>query len=243
VSLTLPWLIMRRNGLESPNSARFRLVTGACAATALAVVIASLFVVTANMVQIANYLQPLVVGGCLALAMARTHQGTSLPRCYVTACLGLAFLTSIRAIGMTTWGAACANDVNYTAALHRLREELDTTPAGSTVVISAAYLYETARHDEVRWIHSDWPGKTDFSSSDWERNALVALKPAKLVVTQFDYYRRYEAVLAGLKARPELVEMKMQNTAGIPAPDSIQRLQKVVQHISWAPVVVDFSWR
>jgi len=46
-----------------------------------------------------------------------------------------------------------------------------------------------------------------------------------------------------LKTRPEVVEIKMENTVKVPAPDSMKRLQKVVQHISWAPVVVEFSWR
>jgi hypothetical protein len=133
--------------------------------------------------------------------------------------------------------------MSYPRTLERLRQELRTTAPGSAVVVSAAYLYETARHDELHWVHADWPGKPGFSGGDWERDALVALKPAKLIVTQFDYYRRYEAVLEGLKTRPGLVEVRMENTAKVRAPDSIKRLQKVVQHIAWAPVVVDFSWR
>lgn len=242
ISLLLSWLMARRNGHEPSGAARFWLVTGPCTATALAVVVASLFVVTANMVQIANYLQPLAVGGCLALVMTRIPR-PSLPRRHLAVFLGLAFIVSIRAIGMTTWGLACATDMSYTTMLRRLRAELKTTAPGSTVIVSAAYLYETARHDELQWIHSDWPGKTDYSRGDWERDALVALKPAKLIITQFDYYRRYEAVLADLKTRPKLLEFQIHNTAKMPAPDSIRPLQRVVQHLSWAPVVVDFSWR
>jgi hypothetical protein len=40
-----------------------------------------------------------------------------------------------------------------------------------------------------------------------------------------------------------LVEFEISNAAQFPPPDSIPKLQKVVQHISWAPVVVTFSWK
>jgi hypothetical protein len=242
VSWIGPWWIVKRKGQELKGSARFWLLTGACTAVALAVAIASLSVVAANMVAIAAYLQPLAVGACLAFVL--THTGRpSLPRSSLVVISGLAFIVSIRAIGMTTWGVACAHDVSYPRTLERLRHELNATAPGSAVVISAAYLYETARHDELHWIHSDWPGKPGQAGGDRELDALVALKPAKLIVTQFDYYRRYEAVVEGLKARPELVAVKLENTGRIRTPDSIKSLQKVVQHISWAPVVVDFSWR
>lgn len=130
-------------------------------------------------------------------------------------------------------------DLSYSGTMQRLRHELATSPRGSTVVASAAYLYETARRDDVRWIHSDWPATPDVSGDE----ALRRLKPAKLIVTQFDYYRRYEPVLAALSRQPDLVEIKIQNTATLSPPDSIESLRKVVQHISWAPVVVEFSWR
>ena len=271
VSVLLPWLVLKRNGRGPADDKQFWLMAGACTATAVGVVIASLSVVTANMVQIANYLQPLAVGACLALVITRTDAneglfrsseqpraglesqtklvtttargGATLPRRCLAIFLALAFIVSIRAIGMSTWGVACANDMDYATALDRLRTELNATAPGNTVLISAAYLYETARHDNLNWIHSDWPGKPDYSRGDWERDALLALKPAKLIITQFDYYRRYEAVLGGLRTRPELVEIKIENTIKVPAPDSMKRLQKVVQHISWAPVVVEFSWR
>ena len=241
-AVLLPWLLVKIKGHEPAGGARLWLLAGADTATALAVAAASLFVVTANMIAIAAYLQPLIVGVCLALVMTHT-QRPSLPRSCQLVCWGLAFIVSIRAIGMTTWGAVCANDMSYPRTLDCLRQELRTTAPGSAVVISSAYLYETARHDELHWVHADWPGKPDFSGGDWKRGALVALKPAKLIVTQFDYYRRYEVVLDGLKSRPELVEFKIANTAKVRAPDSIKPLQRVVQHISWAPVVVDFSWR
>jgi hypothetical protein len=110
-------------------------------------------------------------------------------------------------------------------------------------VLSSAYLYEAARHKELRWIHSDWmaPAPRHRPSADWE--GLLALRPARLILTQFDYYRRYQPLLAQLKTRPGLAQVEIVNSARLPAPDSIRPLQKVVQHISWAPVVVTVSWK
>jgi hypothetical protein len=148
----------------------------------------------------------------------------------------------VRAIGMTTWGVACNTDMGYRESVELVQKQLDDTAPGSAVLLSSAYLYEGARHPGLRWIHADWPGKPAHSTT-WEGDALMKLKPAKLVITQFDYYRRYEVVLAHLQAQPALVEIKLRNTAKIPSPDSIKSFRRVVQHISWAPVVVEFSWR
>jgi hypothetical protein len=95
----------------------------------------------------------------------------------------------------------------------------------------------------VTWIHSDWLAKAQSSKSGSDREGLIALKPAKAILTQFDYYRRYQQVIEPLKSRPELVEIQLINTAKTPPPDSIKSLQKVVQHISWAPVIITFSWK
>ena len=65
----------------------------------------------------------------------------------------------------------------------------------------------------------------------------------KLVLTQFDYYRRYKLILAGLQASQVPVEITVENTARVRSPDSYERFQQVVQHISWAPVVVTLSWK
>ncbi|MBE0544595.1 MAG: hypothetical protein IH623_24920 [Verrucomicrobia bacterium] len=276
----LIWLGMRgRSFLHRSDAVTILLI--AALATALAVIAASLFAVTANMVQIANYLQPLVVGVFLTVLARTTHGLRSrqreeaevkssdsgppphvggyslspfpaavfssrplggLPGGIVAGFLMLALLVSVRMVGMSTWGVACAADMSYAATMQRVREELDAIPAGSAVVVSSAYLYDTARRDDLRWIHSDWPGETAGFQADWELNALVALKPARLIITQFDYYRRYHGVLAGLQRESGRVEIKLQNTAGVAPPDASRLMQKVVQHVSWAPVVVEFTW-
>ena len=218
------------------------LVTGAATLAALAIVGASLFLLSPNSVLFVGPVQPLIVGGCLALLAAR-HSGRAWLRAQVWLFVGLAAVGSIRAVGMTTWGVACAADAGYPSALQRVRSELNGCGPGNTVVLSAAYLYEAARHKELRWVHSDWmePAQRHRPSADWE--GLLALKPARLILTQFDYYRRYEPLLAQLKTQPALAQVQIVNTAKLPAPDSIRSLQKVLQHISWAPVVVTVSWR
>jgi hypothetical protein len=143
---------------------------------------------------------------------------------------------------MTTWGAACAADAGYPSALRCVRSELDGCAPGNTVVLSSAYLYEAARHNDLRWIHSDWmePAQRRRPSADWE--GLLALRPARLILTQLDYYRRYQPLLARLQTQPGLAQVQIVNTTKLPAPDSIPPLQRVLQHISWAPVVVRVKW-
>jgi hypothetical protein len=63
------------------------------------------------------------------------------------------------------------------------------------------------------------------------------------VLTQFDYYRSFVTPLGKLRQRPELVEIHMRDLAGVRVPDAIASLHRVVQHISWAPVIVDLNWK
>ncbi len=91
-----------------------------------------------------------------------------------------------------------------------------------------------------------------FTPTGWNRPGGIGPAPigkdswpssrSRLILTQFDYYRRYQPLLAQLKTRPGLAQLQIVNTAKLPAPDSIRPLQKVLQHISWAPVVVRVSW-
>ncbi len=216
-------------------------VTAASTLAALAVVGASLFLLAPSSVQFVGPLQPLIVGGCLALAAARPWQPRRLAAC-AWLFLALAAIGSIRAIGMSTWGVACAADAGYPSALRHVRAELKSCAAGSTAVLSSAYLYEAARHSQLKCIHSDWmePPERGRPSADWD--GLTALKPARLILTQFDYYRRYQPLLQRLKTRADLAEVQIVNTARLPAPDSFPSLQKALQHISWAPVVATIRW-
>lgn len=239
-AILLPWLLTRR-----PARARgggVRIVFLASALTALAVMMAGLTFLTANVVGIAGYLQPLIVACGLAWAASVSARPSAI-RFQRGLFVALALLASIRALGLTTWGVACATDVSYWKAVGMVRRELADVRAGQPIVLSSAYLYEAARHPNVRWIHSDWPGPADAADRNPDLPALLRLKPAKLVLTQFDYFRRYEAQLAALGSRPEVAALKVRQTARVAAPDSIRSLQRVVQHLAWAPVIIDVEWR
>ena len=74
-------------------------------------------------------------------------------------------------------------------------------------------------------------------------DSVRKLRVKKLVLTQFDYYRRYELVLEELGLDRDNIEIRIVNTARIRAPDSYRPLRQVLQHISWAPVIVTLNWK
>lgn len=243
VAAFLPWAwFSQHNDIEHPEYARHEFVLIPALLGALGVVAACLFALTPNTVAIANYLQPLIVASYAAFCVT-IFPGQRWVRWQVI-CLALAaVIGSTRAVGMSTWGLACASDVSYAQAVNRVDEELAKLPAGSKVVVSSAFLYEASKHGDLTLIHSDWlhPAKLSPPVTDWA--ALAALKPPKLILTEFDYYRQYEAILKHLTNEPASSGIQVTNTAKISPPDAYPRLQRVVQHISWAPVIVDLSWR
>jgi len=241
VMIVLAWLAIggaiNRERLKHSSS---MLVALCGSLVALVLMGGCLLVLTPNTIHIAGYLQPVIVGSFLAAWVTERDKSTRrwtqlLP--FVAAAL----LVSVRAIGMTTWGVVCARDVSYEAARLRVNAELYAVPSASTLFVSAAFLYETARRTNVTWLHSDWPAPA--SEPNWEQRALESLKPAKLILTQFDYYRRYETVLTEFQRTHPWIEIGITNLAQTRPPDAIPTLRKVVQHLSWAPVVVDFNWR
>jgi len=207
----------------------------------LGVIAASMFFWTPNAVFMTCFLQPLIVAGCLTVTPLFVHRPRMLS-VQTAAFIGLAALGAIRAIGMTTWGLACAHDFGYSAAIQEVSTELENV-GEEPVVLSSAYLYEAARHPNVRAIHSDWLAPASRDEPNHDLAGLIKLKPAKLILTQFDYYRRYRNVCAALQARPELVSLQVADAAHLRTPDSFKSIQQVIQHISWAPVVVTMSWK
>jgi hypothetical protein len=242
VAVFLPWTwFKQQNDNEHIKYARHEFVLVPALLAALAVVVACLFVLTPNTVAIANYLQPVIVATYLAVCATILPDGRS--RRLQVACLSLAVLVgSTRAIGMSTWGLACATDVNYSSATRLIETELTTLPPGSIVVISSPFLYAAAKHNELSLVHSDWMGKAWANPPLTDLQALESLRPRKMILSQFDYYRRHEPVLEQLEKKPDLCDVSITNTARIPAPDSYPSLQRVVQHISWAPIIVDLNW-
>jgi hypothetical protein len=240
VAVFLPWSWLRQHSdVEHATYARYEFILLPALLAALAVVVACLFVLTPNTVAIANYLQPLIVGSYLAFC-ATVFPAERRPRCQLI-CLGLAaLLGSSRAIGMSTWGLACASDVGYSAATQRIETELSALPPGSIVAVSSPFLYAAAHHTDLSLVHSDWIGKAWANPPLSDLDALNALKPRKIILSQFDFYRRYEPVLGQLD--PALCDYHVTNTAHILPPDAYPPLRRVVQHVSWAPIIVDINW-
>lgn len=237
----LAWLAIKWRALlhHLAGSAQLRLVVSGTLAV-LALMCGCLVVLTPNTIHVASYLQPVIVGGFLALMTAGSSLDLKWRRTLHGLFLAAALLVSIRAIGMTTWGVLCHRDVNRAQALTLVNQSLDSAPANGTVFVSAAYLYETAQRTNIIWLHSDWA--TRANEGDWELRAIKERRPARLLLTQFDYYRRYERIVSQFRRERGDVEVQITNTARVQPPDALPSMRKVVQHISWAPVIVEFTW-
>jgi hypothetical protein len=200
---------------------------------------ACLFVVTANWLIAVNYFQPILVG--LFLTAAARKFPEFLHARATTVCLALLVgLVAVRAIGLTTWGVACSLNDSYASARQRVAGELASVPPHANVLLSSAYLYEADRHPGGNWFHSDFAPRREEGEN--YPLALRRLHAAKLVLTQFDYYRRYQPVLEELRAAGG-VQITVTNLAHVRPPDSYARLQKILQQVSWAPVIVDLDWK
>jgi len=117
------------------------------------------------------------------------------------------------------------------------------TKTEKPVLVSSAFLYQASGMGVKNAINSDWY----FDHAHWVTNAeidaLIQLQPRKMVLTQFDFYRGVSAPVSQLQQRPDLVEVRVRNFAAFPVPDASHSLQRVVQNISWAPVIVDLDWK
>ena len=153
-------------------------------------------------------------------------------------------LVSIRAIGMTTWGVVCAWKNSYASTQAILRRELEpfvNSPA--PVIISSPFLYGTCEMGVQNAVHTDWYFIHGVGASATASDSFVRLRPARLVLSQFDYYRAFVPLLQELRTRPDLVDIHVRDCAEVQTPDAIPSLQRVIQHISWAPVIVDLDWK
>jgi hypothetical protein len=243
IAVFLPWSWFKQhNDVKDAEYARQEYLLVPALVGAFGVVAACLFVLTPNTVAIANYLQPVIVASHLAFC-AKIFSGRRWLHCQVI-CLSLAALVgSARAIGMSTWGLICAADVSYASATHRVEAELANLPPGSEVVLSSPYLYDASKHGNLTLIHSDWMARAWAKTPVSDLQALEALKPSRIILTQFDFYRRYQPVLEELEKQPGLCEVRITDTARIRPPDAYPPLRRVIQHVSWAPVIVDLNWQ
>jgi len=242
VAVLLPCSWFRQHNDVAPEKyLRLEFVLVPALLGALGIVAACLFVWTANSVAIACYLQPVIVGTYLALC-GIIFAGEKWLRQQVVLLSLAVVLGSVRAIGMSTWGVACATDVGYPTAVRNVDAALKSLTSGSTAVVSSAFLYQAATHRDLILIHSDWMIKAKTGVPDADQRALVRLKPRKLILTQFDYYRRYRRTLEAVRKEPTLKKIEVVDAAHVRPPDAYPSLQQVVQHISWAPVTVTLTW-
>lgn len=234
---------LKRHGIGSTQacSPSMIVILVACTLASVCLTAASLSVLTPNAVSFVYYLQPLVVAGYLS--WVGTQSSTTRQWLFPWGLFfALALLVSIRAIGLTTWGVACAYDFGYSQTKSRVQEQLLACRTNATVVLSSAYLYDAARIDRVKLVHSDWmtPSQRAFRNTDWE--GLMKLKPEMIILTPFDYYRRYDVLLARLREHPELASFEVTFSSRLSPPDASRSIQRVLQHISWAPVTIRFRW-
>jgi hypothetical protein len=202
---------------------------------------ADLTLLSANYIGYVLFSQIILAAGLLALIGIFFSSRARCLRLFIFCC---AALMSIRAIGLTTWGAACAWENSYAQTQTTLRVELAPFATNNTpVFISSAFCYDAEKLRVRHPVLCDWY----FNHATWTNNAqlngLVRSRPAKLVLTQFDYYRSFERVLAQLRQHPELAAIRVRDLAEIKPPDAIPALSRVVQNISWAPVIVDLDWK
>lgn len=236
----LPWLVARRRELFSRPAPWLALSAGIFVMGWI-LLAASLTLLASNYVMYATLTQIILAAGLLAVCREQTPAWERALRAGLVACV---CLVSIRAAGMSTWGAACAWKNSYTDTQAVLRQELQPfVTSDRPVLVSSAFLYCAAGVGVKNPVHSDWY----FDHAQWTNNAqfnaLARLQPPRLVLTQFDYYRGFVSPLEALRQHPELVEIRVRDLAGVRPPDASPWLQRVLQHVSWAPVIVDLDWK
>jgi hypothetical protein len=241
--IALPFLLARREktfAVENENKVWLPLTIGV-AAMGLMLLAAAMLFLSPNYVAYGLYVQVLLAAGLLTLARGLELK---IRRWFSVLMICSLALVSVRLVGISTWGVACASDVSYGRADEIVRAELQPfANSGARIVLSSAFLYRAAQMDVRDAVHADWLRDKRVAETDGDFKALVRLRPPKLILTQFDYYRAYQNVVEELRQHPELVTVSLRDAAKIRPPEAIPALSRVVQHVSWAPVVVEFSWK
>ena len=230
------WIRVGRSGLAN-KAAIFLAVTFGVVAC---LIFAATVLLMPNVILWLAYLQPLIVA--LTLMLWALPAGPARGSPCLTCVFGLlALVVAIRAIGISTWGVACSLDLSQAESERRVQQVIAATPRGDTMVFSAPFLYEANRHREVRSLHVDW--LSSFRKPVNLTQRLTEIRPVRLVLSQFDWYRSFESIVADLRRRTEVDTITVTNTAGRRPPDAFPKMQRILQHISWAPVIVELSWK
>jgi len=235
VTAALAWLALTGKLRQALRESYPALLTICAVLTLIMLAGSCLILFFSDMIRMAVYMQPLVVG---AFFIACGNAAFPVwPRRALTTLFAVAVLVgSLRAIGMSTVGVQCARDVSRTKATTMIRQELDSTVTGSTVLFSSAYLYDAAQRTNINWIHFGWTlplGKSE---------GIAQLRPGKIVLTQFDYYWTFVPMMQELRRRPNPPEFKVRNTTGVVTPDANSKPSNPMKHLAWAPVFVDCTW-
>jgi hypothetical protein len=173
-----PW---RGRTARFKSDAAFLLGSGATVVATLFV--ASLGLLMQNPINWCAFLQPLLVGIFASATLGLSRPAEERLRWFRYLCVGLAAVTSIRAIGMATWGASCALDVNQSGAVDIVRDSLGATPTGSTVIVSSAFLYEADAHNSLWVLHADWVAP--YRRKSEYADCVAAIRPSRMILTQF----------------------------------------------------------
>lgn len=205
-----------------------------------ALLVADMTLLAANYVGYILFVQVLLAAGLLALVRNYYPARQNLFQLAIVGCVIISF---IRAVGLSTWGAACAWKNSYSQTHEVLLGEF--APFARTnfpVIMSSAYLYTALEAGVQNPVHSDWY----FDRGNWTNNAdligFIAVQPRRLVLVQYDYYRAFAPLLERLRLEQAEVKITVRDLTKVRTPDSIPPMQRVLQHISWAPVIVDLEW-
>jgi hypothetical protein len=236
----VPWFIRRAKEIGTPLAVWPALVVGILVA-GWGLLAISLTLLPANYFAYAIFTQVLLAAGLAALVRSQAPRREGCLRAGLWLCVAL---VSVRAVGMSSWGVACAWQNSYSSVQTTLRQELRPfVESDQPVLVSSPFLYGAAALGVKNPIHSDWYFDHAHWTNNAQMNALARLRPQKLVLSQFDYYRNFEGLLAQIREHPDLAEVQVRDLALIRSPDSIESLQRVLQNISWAPVIVDLNWK
>jgi hypothetical protein len=236
--LALPFIFAHREKLTAEP---WLILAAGCLVMSAIILCLAMTLLSPDYVGYPFYLQIIIVAALLALVDQLFPAFKSGLRILVWGCV---LLVSIRAVGMSTWGAACAWKNSYWQTRRELRTQLEPfEKSDAPVVLSSAYLYSAEEFGVKHPIHSDWYYDRALTGPDLDFQGMTKLRPPKLILTQFDYYRGFIDILNKLRQHPELVTVRVHDETGVRTPDSIPAMQRVVQHISWAPVIVDLDWK
>jgi uncharacterized membrane protein len=238
--LMIPLVWQRWRQVEPADRSWLYLLAGLFVAS-WGLLVADMVLLAPNYIFFTVYMQVLLAMGMVAWVAKYMPVYQRLLRICL---LGCVLLVSVRAVGMSTWGGMCAWKNSYWQTRMELQTEFAPfTQTNTPVVVSSVFLYQAAQQGVTQPIHTDWYyDRAEETAPDADLAAMARLRPARLFLTQYDYYRSFIVVVGKLKQHPELARVVVRDLAKVRTPDSIPSLQRVVQHISWAPVIVELDW-